>query len=365
MPSVARPTPLSSGLGASIGEKHAPIQILPDELVPSLSFIQGFIAGQALLLFLFLCLFRYCFMTSTPGTRTQRKADMIQRTNALRAAMDAHGPPRMFDRVPYEQGLGACVQDMLDQVDYDLAHHAPESVGWLNVLVAQLLMSYRTSILRAGACIPHKDDDDEPALPSTASAEKAAAKQLFERILNEAMQGRTMNLVDTLTVTDIDIGCRYPRFSHARVRPSKHALGTLIELDFEYIDALTLGIDTRLWLHFPHWRFASLAAAMCVRVDRFAGTLGIEVGMAPAPTPIEARISLHPDFVLDAHVSSVFGSKSKLQDVPKIEDLFLSRIRSWLQHHLVWPNAWHVPLPGLGTSAGDAPFSSQDANICV
>lgn len=323
-------------------------------IVPSLSFIQGFMAGQAVLLMLFLGLFRYLFMTSSPGTRAQQQADLLQRVHAVRTSMDmrSHVPP--YARVPYEQGVQACVQDLLSQVRYDPSEHAPESLDWLNVLVAQLLMSYRMSILNAGMCAGRNEDMDEPALPSTANAEKTAAKLALERVLNEAMQGRaTKHFLDRLVVTDIDMGCRYPTFSHARVRPALHAKSTLVEIDFEYMDALTLGIDTRMWLHFPQWRFGSLAANLCMRVERFAGTLVLEIGTLPEPTPVQARVCLHPNFVLDAHLSTILGSKSKLQDVPKIEELFLARLRSWLEHNVVWPHFWHIPLPGIGTSPAD------------
>ena len=147
-----------------------------------------------------------------------------------------------------------------------------------------------------------------------------------------------MNILDPLTVTDIDIGCRYPRCSHARVRS-----GGTIEVDIEYVDALTLGIDTRLWLHVPHYRFGALDAAMCLRIERFAGTLAIDI------TETDVRVYLHPGFVLDAHLSSVFGSKSKLHDVPKIEDIVLARLHLWIKQRFVWPHAWHIPLPGVAT----------------
>ena len=94
----------------------------------------------------------------------------------------------------------------------------------------------------------------------------------------------------------------------------------------------------------PHYRFGALDAAMCLRIERFAGTLAIEI------TETDVRVYLHPGFVLDAHLSSVFGSKSKLQDVPKIEDIVLARLHQWIKHRLVWPHAWHIPLPGVAAT---------------
>ena len=117
-------------------------------------------------------------------------------------------------------------------------------------------------------------------------------------------------------------------------------------MDFEYRDQISLGIDTRLLINFPQVRFGSLALALCLRIDRLAGTLGIEIGLR-SDAPFEARVCLYPDFVLDAHLSSVIGSKSRLYDVPKIEEILISRMRMYIQERLVWPRFWPIRLPTL------------------
>ena len=91
--------------------------------------------------------------------------------------------------------------------------------------------------------------------------------------------------------------------------------------------------------------------AMCLRVERLAGTVAMEVG--PCGTEqdplegLELRVCMYPDFVLDAHVSSVLGSKSKLHDVPKMEELLLSQLRLLIQRRFVWPEFWRMPLPRM------------------
>lgn len=73
----------------------------------------------------------------------------------------------------------------------------------------------------------------------------------------------------------------------------------------------------------------------------------------PAPgAPLREllRVCVYPDFVLDARVSSIFGSKQKLQDVPKIEEILVTRMRMFIQERLVWPHFWDIPLPSLRTA---------------
>lgn len=60
------------------------------------------------------------------------------------------------------------------------------------------------------------------------------------------------------------------------------------------------------------------------------------------------RLSLHPDFDLSISTTSLLGSRAKLQDLPKIEQLVASRLRQALVDRVVWPCFWAVGLPGLG-----------------
>lgn len=322
--------------------------------VPSLSFMQGFVVGQAVLLALFLALFRYLFIARTPESLARERAGLLERTRALQASLDARSKARPGTRVPYEQGAEAVVEDLLAQTGYELGGALPESLDWLSVLVAQLVLQYRQNVLSAAARLPEMDvppTAHEVPLPALQTSEQTAAKCVLERVLNRAIAGRTMDIVDVVTVTDIDMGRRYPLFSHARVLPSARGTCLRVEVDVEYTDVLSLGLDTRLWLHVPQRRFASLAVALCLRVERFVGRLAVEIDTredeGSGARPVEARVSLSPDYVLDMHVSTVLGSQSRLYDIPKVEELLLGRIRGALHDALVAPNAWHVTLPSL------------------
>lgn len=68
-----------------------------------------------------------------------------------------------------------------------------------------------------------------------------------------------------------------------------------------------------------------------------------------SPTPHQSlRLSLHPDFELALSTTSLLGSRAKLQDLPKIEQLVASRLRQALVDRVVWPCFWAIGLPGLG-----------------
>jgi len=320
----------------------------------SMAFLQGFVAGQLVLVIILLLLFRYFFIETKPVTYAKRHAALRERTRLIQASLDARCPSMSSSqsklRVPYEQGSQACLLDMLHRLDCELPVHSPETLTWLNVLLAQLCLHYRQSILQSGNKAPCQDEDADP-LPSLSSAEMVAAKRFLERTLNAALEGRTHDLLGAITVTDVDVGTGYPTLSNARIRPSNDPRCLRLEMDLEYKDLLCIGLDTQLQFRVRPWNLGSLAVAMCLRVERLAGTIAMEVGPCGTEqdplTGLELRVCMYPDFVLDAHVSSVLGSKSKLHDVPKMEELLLSQLRLLIQRRLVWPEFWRMPLPRM------------------
>lgn len=331
---------------------------MDDEPGLRLTFAQGFVFGQLVLGILLLLLFRQLFMTNVAESIAKQRADLIYRTHALQKSLDKRSKRAAGKRTPYEKAFQERMEDILRHTKYDMEHHAPESLDWLNLMVAQTLHGYRASVWLASR--GHSERDADLPLPSLQTEEQTAAKYFVERLLNGVVAGRTMDVLvgrsphfrlltqDTITVTDIDFGNAYPVFSNAKFRPAGRMQGLRLEVDVDYVDRISLGLDTKLLLNFPHFRFGSLAIAVCVRIERITGTLGIEIGpkQGTASTQ-EVRVSLYPDFMLDVHVSSLLGSKNKLQDVPKIEQLLISRLRMAIQQRFVWPHFWSIPLPVL------------------
>jgi hypothetical protein len=91
--------------------------------------------------------------------------------------------------------------------------------------------------------------------------------------------------------------------------------------------------------------------------------LTLEVPPNNTPLAPELLLSLHPDFTLHLSSTSLIGSRAKLQDIPKIEQLIVGRLRGWIVDKLVWPRKWPLRLPHL--IANKAAAASEDDYIWV
>ncbi|EPQ31035.1 uncharacterized protein PFL1_01224 [Pseudozyma flocculosa PF-1] len=316
----------------------------------------------------------------------------------------------------------ATFAEILDKIGYDISTHGSESCDWLNVVLAQAVAGYREDVL-AGGVSPHPPApaaasatrSSSAAHNSTAAADSAdgdlteekerTARDLMEEILNRSTS-KAGSFLDPIRVTEADFGDAYPVFTNARVRPADDTGRMRIEVDVDYSDQITLAIDTKLLINFPKPRFAVLPVSISLTIVRFSGTLAVELfssdpnatvlpsaahsaypapsggagaggsgGAAgsrqgrhpPPPPPPRSRhqlhFSLHPDFALEASASSLLGSRAKLQDIPKIEQLLISRLRGWILDRFVWPRYWSLTLPNLvpGPSAASDDDGGQTA----
>lgn len=59
------------------------------------------------------------------------------------------------------------------------------------------------------------------------------------------------------------------------------------------------------------------------------------------------HVCLLPDFSLNLKTSSLLGSRAKLQDIPKIEQLLVERLRAVIQDRIVYPRHLTFALPRL------------------
>ncbi|KAI6963357.1 hypothetical protein KC355_g12417, partial [Hortaea werneckii] len=212
------------------------------------------------------------------------------------------------------------------------------------------------------------------------------------------------DFLDEIRVTEISLGDEFPIFSNCRVIPvDEH--GTPIKalsgnrgerlqarMDVDLSDVVTLGIETKLVLNYPKPFVAVLPVALAVSVVRFSGTLSLSFSPSSQPnpypsandsearTPGPARNEGHPlnptgsspttltftfldDYRLDLSVHSLIGSRSRLQDVPKIAQLVEARIHQWFDDRCVEPRFQQIVLPSLwprkkntrgGRGGGDA-----------
>lgn len=70
---------------------------------------------------------------------------------------------------------------------------------------------------------------------------------------------------------------------------------------------------------------------------------------SPPAAPRQAlQLSLQPDFALSITTTSLLGSRAKLQDLPKIEQLVSGRLRQAIAERIVTPRFFAVGLPALG-----------------
>ncbi|EED12481.1 mitochondrion biogenesis protein Mmm1, putative [Talaromyces stipitatus ATCC 10500] len=260
--------------------------------------------------------------------------------------------------------------------------HQPESLDWFNVLIAQTIAQYRQTAYLL------KDSPTSSILDSLSAA------------INDPQ--KKPSFIDTIKVTDISLGEEFPIFSNCRViavddsNSDGGRLQALMDVDLSD-DNLSLAIETSLILNYPKPRSAVLPVALSVSVVRFSGTLCISLipastpqspssaptpdagnlnmrslfqhisaelnGTAPNPTATNPSgkkgvpktnlaFSFLPDYRLDLSVRSLIGSRSRLQDVPKVAQLVEARIQSWFEERVVEPRVQVVGLPDFWPRMG-------------
>lgn len=274
--------------------------------------------------------------------------------------------------------------------------HQPESLDWFNVLIAQTIAQYRQTAYLL------KDSPTSSILSSlTAALNNPEKKPSF---------------IDKIAVTDISLGEEFPIFSNCRIiavdDPNSDGgrLQALMDVDLSD-DNLSIAIETSLILNYPKPCSAILPVALSVSVVRFSGTLCISLVPAstppldtPSSTPPPATegepssrpnggnrpaggqggagnaqedptaetskeestrksniaFSFLPDYRLDLSVRSLIGSRSRLQDVPKVAQLVEARVHAWFEERVVEPRVQVIGLPDLwprmgrtGVRAGD------------
>ncbi|OAL51389.1 hypothetical protein IQ07DRAFT_611209 [Pyrenochaeta sp. DS3sAY3a] len=348
----------------------------------SLSFTQGFLLGQlsiALLMFFFIKFFIFGEPPSADdralhlnSLRRARTLAYQQSIKTLRARANSttlslrQKPSRSIIRKGEESRGGPSIGTILAKTYYNVKGHQPESLDWFNVLIAQTIAQ-----LRADA----RQDD-------------AVLSSLTE-ILNS---GSKPDWIGDIKVTEIALGDEFPIFSNCRVMPAEDSFwygpgstgneeGRLqARMDVDLSDVLTIGVETTLNLNWPTPFSAVLPVALAVSIVRFSGTLAMSFipSSSPPPTatssptaapthlpsnprrpstassststphrPTTLAFTFLDDYRLDLSVRSLVGSRSRLQDVPKIAQLIESRVHAWFDERAVEPRFQQIVLPSL------------------
>ena len=341
-----------------------------------LSFTQGFLLGQltiALIIFAFIKFFIFgepppSPSTSRPLLSTHATLSKKRSNAALRAS----------------QSNGLSTETILAKTYYNVKGHQPESLDWFNVLIAQTIAQLRADALHEGAIL---------------------------KSLHSILNGSTKpEWVQEIKITEVALGEEFPIFSNCRIIPVEGDGGSLgapgategrlqARMDLDLSDVLTLGVETRLVLNWPRKVVAVLPIALAVSIVRFSGTVstfrsfraffllpfsnyGAQLSVtfipssnpatpatadpsqpsqrsssssSPTPgseptgrtSPTTLAFTFLPDYTLELSIRSLLGSRSRLQDVPKIAQLIEARVHQWFNERCVEPRFQQIVLPSL------------------
>ena len=234
------------------------------------------------------------------------------------------------------------IRDILNKTSYDVNLHRSESLDWFNVLIAQIIEQFR---------------------------EEAISKNNILTSLNNFFTNNLIQLpdyLDTIKVTELDIGNNFPIFSNCQIENEKQQLEAKMDIDLK--DRLALGIETKLLLNFPKKSFAALPISLTVAVVKFHGSLTVSLTRADEliyssegentnqlKTEPNSRdgngyflvFSFSPEYILEFETTSLIGARSKLENIPKIASLIEYQIKKWFVERCVEPRFQFIKLPSI------------------
>ena len=334
--------------------------------------MQGFFVGQLTVVLLIGAFIKFfIFGEAPPPSRSSARAHKHVRTPSIHSTASSKSSPPQSLRNKSSANVmrpvttnASDIASILRKTYYQIptrgqgkshATHQPESLDWFNVLVAQTVAQYRQTAYNLR--------DASPGAPPSVLTS-------LEEVLNEPQ--KRPSFIDYIKITEISMGEEFPIFSNVRVVQVEDdasvatggRLQALVDVDLSD-DNLTLAIETSLILNYPKPFSAVLPVALSVSVVRFSGTLSISFVPAteeqtdnnvhPTGKPrTNLAFSFLPDYRLDLGVRSLIGSRSRLQDVPKIAQLVEARAQAWFEERVVEPRVQVVPLPGVWPRIGKA-----------
>lgn len=323
----------------------------------------------------------YSINQNSPEGRSLRKKPST--SNVLRPVPSSATNTRSILRKTYYNAVPTHVSTKNGRHRMHHSTHQPESLDWFNVLTAQTIAQYRQTAYLL------KDSPTSSILDSLSAALNNPEKK--------------PSFIDTIKVTDISLGEEFPIFSNCRViavddpNTDGGRLQALMDVDLSD-DNLSLALETSLILNYPKPRSAILPVALSVSVVRFSGTLCISLipaSTSDASTPSSGTqnsdtgsthsglrcdprgngrdlnnesssetppkkgvpktnlaFSFLPDYRLDLSVRSLIGSRTRLQDVPKVAQLIEARVHAWFEERVVEPRVQVVGLPDFWPRMG-------------
>lgn len=309
---------------------------------------------MVLLLAAFIKFFIFGEAPSPEVTASLRATERRSRTLAhkksllsLRVSTARHTPPqpaltKKKSSILRTSPPNLTIGSILSKTYYKVDGHQPESLDWFNVLVAQTIAQFRSDA-----------QHDDAILTS----------------LTKALNGNSRpSFIDEIRVTELSLGEDFPIFSNCRIIPVDEngldlGAGKALDadmarrdgarlqarMDVDLSDMITLAVETKLLLNYPKRLSAVLPVALAVSVVRFSGTLSISFipSNSSENTPTKMVFTFLDDYRLDFSIRSLLGSRSRLQDVPKIAQLVESRLHQWFDERCVEPRFQEIALPSM------------------
>ncbi|KAL2156112.1 hypothetical protein VTH82DRAFT_857 [Thermothelomyces myriococcoides] len=345
---------------------------------PTLSFTQGFILGQLSIVLLLAAFIKFFIFGEPPSpditaavranerrsrTLAHKKSLLSLKESSARQAGQQPSLNRKKSSILRPSPPTLTIGSILDKTYYKVDSHQPESLDWFNVLVAQTIAQFRSDA-----------QHDDAILTSLTKALNGASRPDF---------------VDEIRITELSLGEDFPIFSNCRIIPvdenglsyppgkafdaskaTREGARLQARMDVDLSDMITLGVETKLLLNYPKRLSAVLPVALAVSVVRFSGTLSISfIPSNPSEnTPTKMTFTFLDDYRLDFSIRSLMGSRSRLQDVPKIAQLVESRLHRWFDERCVEPRFQEIALPSLwprkrNTRGGDEAIADAERSL--
>lgn len=326
---------------------------------PRFTFTQGLIVGQLSVVVILAAFIKFFIFGDPPSPDTTaaiRATERRSRTLAHKRSLlslrtsQAAGVRSGQPQEPLKRRKSTVLRgpptltigSILSKTYYNVESHQPESLDWFNVLIAQTIAQFRSDA-----------QHDDAILGSLTKALNGTSRPSF---------------LDEIRVTELSLGEDFPIFSNCRIIPvdedgldlgngraldasmaSREGARLQARMDVDLSDVLTLALETKLLLNYPQKLAAVLPVALAVSVVRFSGTLSISfIPSNPSQSkPTMMTFNFLDDYRLDLSVRSLLGSRSRLQDVPKIAQLIESRLHRWFDERCVEPRFQEIALPNL------------------
>lgn len=378
----ARPEPTYVTSPEQASQSQAQVDLRAGCRANSFSFTQGFILGQISVVLLIAAFIKFFIFGDPPSAEvtaslraTERRSRTLAHKKSLLSLRTA-GRPSSRQHEQQSNTLNRkkssilrsgpptlTIGSILSKTYYKVDSHQPESLDWFNVLVAQTIAQFRSDA-----------QHDDAILGSLTKALNSPSRPDF---------------LDEIRVTELNLGEEFPIFSNCRIIPvdddgiafppgkpfdanmaTREGCRLQARMDVDLSDAITLALETKMLLNYPKKLSAVLPVALSVSVVRFSGTLSISfIPSNPSQsTPTMMTFSFLDDYRLDFSIRSLLGSRSRLQDVPKIAQLVESRLHKWFDERAVEPRFQEIALPSMwprkrNTRGGDEVIAEAERSL--